>query len=102
MTVHTYELLLLLNSNRISVCFSCDSWTGKCDCKIGWYGPTCSDPCPLDRFGKNCKEQCNCHKTAKCSSNDGSCTCGSGKSLKKKTYHFLPRKMLKHVLYKIN
>lgn len=61
--------------------FSCHPWTGKCKCKAGWTGPTCSRPCPYFMYGEDCAFTCNCNRsgnTLQCLPNNGTCVCNAG------------------------
>lgn len=58
----------------------CHSWTGKCICKDGWDGATCSRPCPFYTYGKGCRNVCTCYNNAQCLPINGICVCAPGKS----------------------
>lgn len=65
----------------IFVCRSCHPWSGKCKCKAGWTGATCSRPCPYFKYGEDCQQDCSCSKsgtTLQCLPNNGTCICSSG------------------------
>lgn len=56
----------------------CDPITGKCSCRLGWYGATCEDSCPAGKFGPNCVHSCHCQNKASCDSVTGCCQCKPG------------------------
>jgi hypothetical protein len=56
----------------------CHPWTGKCVCKSGWDGSTCSRPCTIYTFGQGCKEDCTCKNDAYCDPVNGTCLCLPG------------------------
>lgn len=56
----------------------CHPWDGECMCKPGWSGKTCSRPCPLLMYGKNCDHKCKCKNNSQCSPINGSCICAAG------------------------
>lgn len=46
-------------------------------CRIGFYGPNCSDACVHPGYGKDCQMECNCTKSL-CSHIDGCNTSNEG------------------------
>lgn len=57
---------------------TCHPWSGECQCKPGWSGETCNQPCPLFKYGKNCEHRCNCTNNASCDPVNGTCICQPG------------------------
>ena len=44
----------------------CSPSSGHCICTDGWTGLYCDIPCPKGKYGKECKEKCNCRNGAAC------------------------------------
>lgn len=56
----------------------CDIRIGQCLCSPGWTGILCNDPCPGERFGKDCRFKCLCKNDAQCNKVTGACSCRPG------------------------
>ena len=83
----------------------CDSVTGECICRPGFFGPACNEgkkdapymisalhsleyfplafltsvlECPEGRYGPDCMLQCTCENGATCDPASGLCNCTSG------------------------
>ncbi|CAH1716292.1 unnamed protein product [Chironomus riparius] len=50
----------------------------NCKCDSGYGGPSCDITCPPGKYGKNCKNKCDCANGAECDPYDGSCLCKKG------------------------
>lgn len=56
----------------------CNPTTGECQCKAGWTGADCRTPCPQNRWGFGCDQQCKCQNGGICDPITGFCECTSG------------------------
>ncbi|KAK6491480.1 N-acetylglucosamine-1-phosphodiester alpha-N-acetylglucosaminidase isoform X2 [Huso huso] len=44
-----------------------------CVCDAGWMDANCSEECPLDFYGQDCKQECQCESMCICDPVTGSC-----------------------------
>ncbi|XP_064201687.1 platelet endothelial aggregation receptor 1-like [Anguilla rostrata] len=56
----------------------CHAVTGACQCRPGYRGPGCEDPCPAGTFGHGCLQQCLCGTGGSCDGETGECRCREG------------------------
>ncbi|XP_062523621.1 multiple epidermal growth factor-like domains protein 11 [Corticium candelabrum] len=56
----------------------CNARIGCCTCYHGYFGAACEYQCPDGRYGRDCKDTCQCKNGALCSHINGSCTCAAG------------------------
>ncbi|KAK6303146.1 hypothetical protein J4Q44_G00256000 [Coregonus suidteri] len=52
--------------------------TGRCLCPPGKMGTRCDTNCPVNRYGPDCSESCECRNGAWCDPRNGRCTCLQG------------------------
>ncbi|KAM4698983.1 scavenger receptor class F member 1 [Discoglossus pictus] len=52
---------------------------GVCRCKPGFFGASCTSPCPNQYWGSDCKQSCSCHPHGKCDPVTGQCTCNANR-----------------------
>lgn len=45
---------------------------------LGWRGSHCENPCESNKYGKDCKESCDCQNNGDCNPINGSCNCVPG------------------------
>ena len=65
----------------LRICFSfqsCDPVRGDCQCKAGFIGLQCNEPCQGVTFGPGCNQTCACLNGASCDSVTGKCNCADG------------------------
>ncbi|KAI1901452.1 hypothetical protein AGOR_G00034580 [Albula goreensis] len=56
----------------------CHALTGVCQCRPGYRGPSCEEPCPAGSFGQACLQQCLCGTGGTCDRETGECRCKDG------------------------
>lgn len=56
----------------------CDPLSGSCQCRLGYTGRHCEDPCPPGKFGKDCLQKCLCGIGGSCDKETGGCYCKEG------------------------
>lgn len=56
----------------------CDPASGYCQCKQGYRGRKCNEPCSNNTYGNGCNKQCKCHVTMLCDHVTGTCFCDKG------------------------
>ncbi len=49
-----------------------------CVCPPGYAGLRCERPCPANKFGELCQQNCLCQNNAACEPVEGFCKCSAG------------------------